>query len=355
MLGGKEAANGDQAGLGTRVRAAIRRAGINHSEVARSIGLEPSKLSKSLAGTRKFRVEEITRIAELTDVTTDWLTRGQGEGPPRRSITSVSADHMVDAAEASSKSTAPTGARDQVTQTVTAAEAAAVGDDADETWMSKGTRNRRRIVEAAWELYADRGIDSVRVHDIAAASGLSVSAINYHFRTKTQLLEEALWYSLEIIATARDLLEPDDPVEVLRRFARVHAGVDPTVRRVWSIWIQSWARAVVDERSRLNLTAVYGEWLELITGVVVAGQRSGQIRAGNTDLMVKSLSTFIDGLGIARSARQMTISDDDALHLIEEFLYAHILAPEASESPEAPAPQSSRRPPQDAASQEEGT
>ncbi|MBX4378415.1 hypothetical protein K4H02_25480, partial [Mycobacterium tuberculosis] len=84
----------------------------------------------------------------------------------------------------------------------------------------------------------------------------------------------------------------------------------------------SWARAVVDERSRLNLTAVYGEWLELITGVVVAGQRSGQIRAGNTDLMVKSLSTFIDGLGIARSARQMTISDDDALHLSEEFLYA---------------------------------
>ncbi|MGN6034384.1 helix-turn-helix domain-containing protein [Brevibacterium casei] len=80
MLGGKEAANGDQAGLGTRVRAAIRRAGINHSEVARSIGLEPSKLSKSLAGTRKFRVEEITRIAELTDVTTDWLTRGQGGG-----------------------------------------------------------------------------------------------------------------------------------------------------------------------------------------------------------------------------------------------------------------------------------
>ncbi|MBU5899594.1 TetR family transcriptional regulator C-terminal domain-containing protein, partial [Vibrio cholerae O1] len=82
----------------------------------------------------------------------------------------------------------------------------------------------------------------------------------------------------------RDLLEPDDPVEVLRRFARVHAGVDPTVRRVWSIWIQSWARAVVDERSRLNLTAVYGEWLELVTGVIVAGQRTGQMRAGNTDL-----------------------------------------------------------------------
>ncbi|MCT1550814.1 TetR family transcriptional regulator [Brevibacterium casei] len=354
MLGGKEAADGDQAGLGTRVRAAIRRAGINHSEVARSIGLEPSKLSKSLAGTRKFRVEEITRIAEITDVTTDWLTRGQGEGPPRRTITSVPADSVTPVGSGS-EPTLSAGARDHASPANVGIGPTAVGDDADETWMSKGTRNRRRIVEVAWELYADRGIESVRVHDIAEASGLSVSAINYHFRTKTQLLEAALRYSLEIIATARDLLEPDDPVEVLRRFARVHAGVDPTVRRVWSIWIQSWARAVVDERSRLNLTAVYGEWLELVTGVIVAGQRTGQMRAGNTDLMVKSLSTFIDGLGIARSARQMTISDDDARLMIESFLAAHILAPESPPSPEATAPQPPSRPSRDAASQEEGT
>lgn len=347
VFGSREAANGDRAGLGTRVRAAIRRAGINHSEVARSIGLEPSKLSKSLAGTRKFRVEEITRIAELTDVTTDWLTRGSGQipgrTPPRRAISAVSTAHMITDEEllAGAGDAADTPGR-------------AVGGE----WMSKGTRNRRRIVAAAWELYADRGIDAVRVHDIAEASGLSASAITYHFRTKTQLLEAALRYSLEIIATARDLLEPDDPVDVLRRFARVHAGVDPTVRRVWSIWIQSWARAVVDERSRLNLTAVYSEWLDLITGVIVAGQRSGRMRAGNTDLMVKTLSTFIDGLGIARSARQMTISDDDALLMIEAFLQAHILAPaetSASSPPEASAPQPSSRPAQDEASQEEGT
>lgn len=347
VFGSREAANGDRAGLGTRVRAAISRAGINHSEVARSIGLEPSKLSKSLAGTRKFRIEEITRIAELTDVTTDWLTRGSGRIPgrtlPRRTISAVSSAHMISDGEL------PAGAGG-------AADTPCRADNGE--WMSKGTRNRRRIVAAAWELYADRGIDAVRVHDIAEASGLSASAITYHFRTKTQLLEAALRYSLEIIATARDLLEPDDPVDVLRRFARVHAGVDPSVRRVWSIWIQSWARAVVDEQSRLNLTAVYSEWLDLITGVIVAGQRSGRVRAGDTDLMVKTLSTFIDGLGIARSARQMTVSDDDAALMIEAFLDAHILAPaDSAESspPEVPTPQPSSRPPQDEASQEEGT
>jgi AcrR family transcriptional regulator len=34
-------------------------------------------------------------------------------------------------------------------------------------WMSKGTRNRVKIIAAAWELYADLGIDKVRTEDVA--------------------------------------------------------------------------------------------------------------------------------------------------------------------------------------------
>src|SRR5699024_1063259 len=79
-----ESAQSTQTTLGGRVRSAIKNAGINHSEVARHIGLDASKLSKSLAGTRKFRVEEISRIAEITDVTTDWLTTGRTARAPRR-------------------------------------------------------------------------------------------------------------------------------------------------------------------------------------------------------------------------------------------------------------------------------
>ena len=200
--------------------------------------------------------------------------------------------------------------------------------------MSKGTRNRSKIIAAAWELYADHGIDNVRTEDVARACGLSASAVNYHFRTKTQLLQAALRYSLEIIAGARDLNEPADSVAVLRHFARIHAGVDVKIRRVWSIWIQSWAQAAADEHTRLNLTAVYTEWLDMITGVILAGQRAGTIRTGNTAFMVKSLSIFIDGLGVARSTGQMPVTDDEALTMLEEYLGAHILAGGQARTPD---------------------
>ncbi|MGO2036390.1 MAG: TetR/AcrR family transcriptional regulator [Brevibacterium sp.] len=195
----------------------------------------------------------------------------------------------------------------------------------DRGWMSKGTRNRRKIVAAAWELYADRGIDKVRTEDVARACGMTASAINYHFRTKTQLLQAALRYSLEIIGGTRELHEPADPVATLRHFAKVHAGVDDTVRRVWSIWIQSWSAAASDEHTRLNVTAVYTEWLDMITGVILAGQREGSIRTGNTALIVKSLSIFIDGLGVARSTDQMPVTDEEAMTMLEDYLTAHIL------------------------------
>lgn len=310
-----EGAHSTQKALVGRVRNAIKDAGINHSEVARHIGLDASKLSKSLAGTRKFRVEEISHIAELTDVTTDWLTTGRRTRPPRRDLVSGPRPAVArESAEALTSGSVP------------ADTAAMPAPAVEKPWMSKGTRNRARIIAAAWELYADRGIDKVRTEDVARASGLTASAVNYHFRAKNQLLQAALRHSLDVIGRTRELNGPSDPVSVLRRFARMHAGVDVRIRRVWSIWMQSWALASTDEDARTNLAGVYGEWLEMMTGVVLAGQRDGTIRTGDTALIVKSLSIFIDGLGVARSTEQMPLTDDEALRMLENYLSAHILA-----------------------------
>jgi AcrR family transcriptional regulator len=298
-----EGADSTQESLVIRVRSAIRDAGINHSEVARKIGLDASKLSKSLAGTRKFRVEEISGIAELTGVTTDWLTAGRTAGPPRRAM--VTETPGIGHGDAADRDDQPTPTHE---------------------WMSKGTRNRVTIIAAAWELYADLGIEKVRTEDVARSAAMTTSAVNYHFRTKDQLLQAALRYSLDIIAETRHLNDSTDPTGVLRHFARVHAGVDQKIRRVWSIWLQCWARAATDEGARANLTAVYGEWLDMISSVIEAGQRSGTIRAGDTDLMVKSLAIFIDGLGVARSTEQAPITDDEALGMLENYLAAHVLA-----------------------------
>lgn len=52
--------------LAGRVREAIRTSGLAQREISRRIGVEETKLSKSLTGTRKITAEEIVLLATVT-------------------------------------------------------------------------------------------------------------------------------------------------------------------------------------------------------------------------------------------------------------------------------------------------
>lgn len=63
-----------------RVRDLIRDSGLSQRDFALRVGLDDSKLSKSLGGTRRFSSLDLARIAELCSVSVDWLITG--EEPP---------------------------------------------------------------------------------------------------------------------------------------------------------------------------------------------------------------------------------------------------------------------------------
>jgi AcrR family transcriptional regulator len=99
---------------------------------------------------------------------------------------------------------------------------------------SAGTR--RRILNAAQELYAERGWAGTPLDDVARAAGVTKGAVYHHFSDKVHLLravyEDQEQQSLEgFAATAA---EHDDPLDALR--AGCHAFLttclDPTFRRI---------------------------------------------------------------------------------------------------------------------------
>lgn len=64
-------------GLHDRVRSLIDQSGMTHASFAEAIGTDGPKLSKSLAGVRRFTTVEISLIAEVCDVSVDWLLTGE--------------------------------------------------------------------------------------------------------------------------------------------------------------------------------------------------------------------------------------------------------------------------------------
>jgi len=67
--------------LRARVRQVIDASGRSQAAFAQAIGLEPTKLSKALAGTRRFTPLELALIAEEGRTSTDWLLGGAPERP----------------------------------------------------------------------------------------------------------------------------------------------------------------------------------------------------------------------------------------------------------------------------------
>ena len=59
-----------------RVRTLISESGLTQHNFAQKVGLDDSKLSKALGGSRRFSSLDLARIADLCKVTVDWLITG---------------------------------------------------------------------------------------------------------------------------------------------------------------------------------------------------------------------------------------------------------------------------------------
>ena len=51
---------------------------------------------------------------------------------------------------------------------------------------------RERILEAAWDLFGQRGFEDVSVRDVTQAAGVNLASVSYHFGGKEGLIQESV-------------------------------------------------------------------------------------------------------------------------------------------------------------------
>ena len=243
---------------GLRVREAIRRSGLKQRKVAEAIGIDETKLSKALSGRRRFTADELLGVATVTGVTVRWLLGDESQ---------------VSAAPPNSANVADT--------------------DEDAT-------PKRSIAEAAWTLFGRHGFDSVRIADIAAASGVSAPSIHYYFANKSELFDAALDYSVKL-AFDRQIAWLDDiadPAQRLERLLKLQSPLGRTERGEWSIWLQTWARMALEGSTLSNYPRSYERWSRTVQTTIEDGQRTGCFQSGEPRAMADELTSLLDGLGI---------------------------------------------------------
>ncbi|BCK67088.1 TetR family transcriptional regulator [Streptomyces libani subsp. rufus] len=254
-----------------RVRQVIGRLGCSQREFARRIVMDPSKLSRSLGGTRRFTLAEIVRIADIGAVDTGWLL-----GAPERP-------------------TAPAG-REPVA-------------------VPEGGRPLQLVRETV-RLIAEHGFHGVRVADIAAACGTSPAAVHYHFPGRDELLEAAVRWCMDE-DTARRAAEaaaaPDARAELLQLIA-LQIPRTGQQRRQWLVWLDLWAQAARSTAVGRLHEHYYRQWRTTVAEVVRRGVDQGVFRTVDPEFTALRLTALIDGLATQVLATAPDSTGPDTMH-----------------------------------------
>ena len=262
-----------QAHSNTAARAAIKAAGLRHADVAAQLGIDASKLSKSLSGVRQFTAVELEKLAEVTGVTVDSLR------------------------PLSTENSAPLAHPRQA------------------EWAER----RRAIAAVAWPLFTTNGYQAVKIADIAREAGISSSAVHYYFHSKNDIFLATLDLCSEQAASRRDqVTQISDPALRLLRFAEIQLDGSTEATREWTTWAQFWASAPTFPDARRATAVAYSRWQEQLRAIVLEGMASGQFCTADPDEMINAVTAMIDGLGVRMLAG--TLSPVDAAHAATAYL-----------------------------------
>ena len=140
------------------------------------------------------------------------------------------------------------------------------------------TDKRSRIIEAAVDVFADRGFNAARVSDIAKRAGVADGTIYLYFKNKEDLLLSIFEEKMDELRASLtvELSRFSDPLDKIRAFARHHFRAvreQRAVAEVLQVELRLSKKFIKDYKPE-KLFAYLGVLMELVR----EGQARGQIR-----------------------------------------------------------------------------
>ena len=189
-----------------------------------------------------------------------------------------------------------------------------------------GTADQRReqMLHAALEVISARGYADTRIADVAERAGVSPALVIYYFKTKDQLLTEAIryyednWYAvgqsrMAGLSTAAQRLEEFVAMSTL-------SEADPEPEGSWQLWLDFWAQAARNTEVAGVRQKSDERWRDIIAALVQSGQEAGEFREIDVASFAVYLSTLLDGLTIQIALNDPVVDSLRAFELSMRFV-----------------------------------
>ena len=119
---------------------------------------------------------------------------------------------------------------------------------------ASATSRREAILDAALELFRQRGFHSVGIDEIGTAAGISGPGVYRHFASKGSLLVALFDSITERMLVAADEIRKTDcpPAELLDRLVTFHVAAAVEERALLAVWIQDWRSLPRSDQQRIR-------------------------------------------------------------------------------------------------------
>jgi AcrR family transcriptional regulator len=137
---------------------------------------------------------------------------------------------------------------------------------------------RHDLLDAAYRLIAEKGLEGLRTRDIAARAGVNISTLHYYFGTKETLLEAVVQYVSEKFSGEARVRGPMAMPTLRQHFENSWLSFQKNPGL--SIVLQELAlRAQRDTTTRTAFRALFRHWNMLVEGILSEEVRAGTFRA----------------------------------------------------------------------------
>jgi AcrR family transcriptional regulator len=203
-----------------------------------------------------------------------------------------------------------------------------LADDPVDSPASPADGRREQLLEAALAVIAERGFPETRIADVATHAGTSPALVIYYFKTRDQLLTEAIrlsedrWYAegtsrIAKIPTGAGRLE-----ELIAMSCLPEAEGDDRVS--WVIWLDLWAQSARHAEVAAVRQEFDDHWRRTIADLVTDGQRDGEFAKVDAADFAIALSALLDGFAIQSALSDPVVDNERAFRLSMQFAAAQL-------------------------------
>lgn len=182
---------------------------------------------------------------------------------------------------------------------------------------------REQLLEAAAQLFSQRGFHAVGIDDIGSAAGISGPGVYRHFPSKQALLEALVDRAMTrmLDGAERITASQDDPYAALEALVDLHVAFAVSERALIGVWVRE-ARALSDEvrRSLRRRMRDYEQpWLRVL------GQLREDLDAAGVAVVTGSTLAMLNGTAFTTQV----VEPGEPARLLRVMALAALLARDA--------------------------